>query len=53
MADTITCEHCGKVAPKSTAERIVAESWTHYFCSELCKIQWGEQAEIEDEEEPA
>ncbi len=50
MAETITCEHCGKVAPKKSAERLVAEGWTHYFCSALCKIQWGEQAEIEEDE---
>ena len=48
--ETVTCEHCGKVTPKKSAEPLVAEGWTHFFCSERCKIQWGEQAEIEDDE---
>jgi ribosomal protein S26 len=48
--ETITCEHCGKVTPKKSAEPVVAEGWTVYFCSERCKIQWGEQADIEDDE---
>jgi len=48
--ETVTCEHCGKVTPKKTAERLVVEGWTHSFCSERCKIQWGEQAEIEEDE---
>lgn len=49
MAQTTTCEHCGTVIPLDKAERLVVEDWTHYFCSERCKIQWGEMAEIEDE----
>jgi YHS domain-containing protein len=48
--ETVTCEHCGRVIPKKSAETLVAEAWTVYFCSERCKIQWGEQAEIEDDE---
>jgi YHS domain-containing protein len=48
--DTVTCEHCGKVAPKQSADRVVVDGWTHYFCSPLCKIQWGEQDEIEEDE---
>jgi FCS type zinc finger protein len=48
--ETVTCEHCGKVTPKKTAERLVVEGWTHYFCSERCKIQSGEQDEIEEDE---
>jgi hypothetical protein len=31
-------------------ERLVVEDWTHHFCSERCKVQWGEQAEIEEDE---
>jgi ribosomal protein L24E len=50
IMQTVTCEHCGKVTPKKTAELIVVEDWAHYFCSERCKIQWGEQAEIEEDE---
>jgi YHS domain-containing protein len=50
MAETTTCEHCGKVITTKTAQRVVVEDWTHYFCSELCKIQWGELAEIEEDE---
>ena len=50
MARTVTCEHCGGVTTTDAAERIVLDDWTHYFCSERCKIQWGEQAEIEEEE---
>ena len=49
MARTTTCEHCGTVIPIEEAERIVVEDWTHYFCSERCKLQWSEQAEIEEE----
>jgi YHS domain-containing protein len=49
-AQTTTCEHCGTVIPAHSAERVVADGWTHYFCSERCKIQWGAQAEIEEEE---
>ena len=50
MPQTTTCEHCGTVIGKEKAERIVVEDWTHYFCSERCKLQWGEQAEIEEDE---
>ena len=50
MAQTTTCEHCGTVIAKDRAERLVVEDWTHYFCSPGCKIQWGEQAEIEEDE---
>ena len=50
MAHTTTCEHCGTVVAKETAERIVVDDWTHYFCSERCKILWGEMAEIEEDE---
>ena len=50
MAQTTTCEHCGTVIPRDSAERVVVEDWTHYFCSERCKLQWGEQAEIEEDE---
>jgi len=48
--ESVACEHCGKVTPKKTAERLVLEGWTHYFCSERCKIQWSEQEEVEDDE---
>lgn len=50
MGDAVTCEHCGNPIVAGKAERLVAEGWTHYFCSERCKIQWGEQAEIEEDE---
>jgi hypothetical protein len=50
MAQTATCEHCGTVIPRERAERFIVEDWTHYFCSERCKLQWGEQGEIEEEE---
>ena len=50
MAQSTTCEHCGTVIPVAKAERLVVEDWTHYFCSERCKIQWGEMAEIDEDE---
>jgi len=50
MAQTTTCEHCGTVIAKDGAERVVVDEWTHYFCSELCKLQWGEMDEIEEDE---
>jgi len=50
MARTTTCEHCGVVISTDKAEQIIVEDWTHYFCSERCKLQWGEQAELEEEE---
>jgi len=50
MTQPTNCEHCGKVIPPGPAERVVVDNWTHYFCSERCKIQWGEQGEIEEEE---
>jgi hypothetical protein len=50
MDETTTCEHCGLVVPIAKAERVVADDWTHYFCSERCKILWGEQGELEPEE---
>jgi endogenous inhibitor of DNA gyrase (YacG/DUF329 family) len=50
MAQTTTCEHCGKVITTDEADRFVVDDWTHYFCSERCKIQWGEQGEIEEED---
>lgn len=50
MPQTTTCEHCGAVIVIAKAEQFVVEDWTHYFCSERCKIQWGEQAEIEEDE---
>lgn len=51
MADSVLCEHCGRMTPARAAEIIVVEDWPHYFCSAACKIEWGEQAEIEDDEE--
>ena len=50
MTQTTPCEHCGSVTPVDQAESVIADGWTHYFCSERCKIQWGELAEIEEEE---
>ena len=49
MVQSTTCEHCGRVIARDKAEVLVVEDWTHYFCSENCKIQWGEQAEIEED----
>jgi len=49
MAPTTVCEQCGTVIDTTTAECLVVDDWTHYFCSERCKIQWGEQIELEDE----
>ena len=51
MAETTTCEHCGNVTPMASAERVVIDNWTHYFCSERCKLIWAEQDEIEEEGE--
>ena len=51
MTETTSCEHCGNVVPIARAERVVIDAWTHYFCSERCKLQWGEQGELEEEEE--
>ncbi len=51
MSRTVPCEHCGNVVAMDKAEQLIVEDWTHYFCSELCKIQWGELAELEREEE--
>ena len=50
MAQATRCEHCGTVVPIVKAERVVVDDWTHYFCSERCKILWGEQAELEEDE---
>lgn len=50
MPDLVSCEHCGLPVPKERAEVVVVESWPHFFCSERCKIEWGELDEIEDEE---
>lgn len=50
MTEATTCEHCGKAIPPGTAERVVVDNWTHCFCSERCKLQWGEEGEIEEEE---
>jgi len=50
MAQTTTCEQCGTVIPVTQTERLVVEDWTHYFCSERCKIQWGEMVANEEEE---
>ena len=50
MTQTTTCEHCGNATPAEKAERVVADGRTYYFCSELCKIQWGELDEIEEDE---
>jgi len=49
MAQTTTCEHCGTVIPTATAACLVVEDWTHYFCSERCKIRWGEAVDNEEE----
>ncbi len=49
MPETVTCEHCGNLVAKQKAQRLVVEDWTHYFCSERCKLEWGEQGEIEEE----
>lgn len=50
MPEIIPCEHCGLPVNKEKAEMVVVENWPHYFCSEKCQIEWGELAEIEDEE---
>lgn len=50
MPEPKNCEHCGAVIPAGTAETLVVDDWTHYFCSERCKLRWGEQGEIEEEE---
>jgi YHS domain-containing protein len=46
----VTCEHCGTLTQKAAAERVVVEDWTHFFCSERCKLQWGEQDELHEDE---
>ena len=50
MARSVPCEQCGNVTPIEKAERLIIEDRTHYFCSERCKIQWGEQPDVVDEE---
>ncbi|MCK6555923.1 hypothetical protein L6Q96_15310 [Candidatus Binatia bacterium] len=53
MPEPKNCEHCGAAIPAETAESpeiVVVDNWTHYFCSERCKLRWGEQGEIEEEE---
>lgn len=50
MPQPTNCEHCDAVIPADAAESVVVDNWTHYFCSERCKLQWGEQGEIEEEE---
>lgn len=47
MPDSVACEHCGKPVQRRTAEVEMVEDWAHYFCSEACKINWGEQAPLE------
>ena len=51
MTEATACEHCGKVILPGKAERVVVDNWTHYFCSERCKIQWGEADELEEDTE--
>lgn len=51
MTHATSCEHCGRVILPGEGETVVVETWVHHFCSERCKIQWGEMAELEDEEE--
>ncbi len=50
MPEMVSCEHCGLPVAKERAEVVVVENWPHFFCSERCKLEWGELAEIEDEE---
>ncbi len=50
MPETIVCEHCGLPVEKKQAEIVVVDDWPHYFCSEQCKIEWGELGEAEEEE---
>jgi endogenous inhibitor of DNA gyrase (YacG/DUF329 family) len=50
MPEATICEYCGAVVASAPAESIVVESVTHTFCSERCKLQWGEQVELEEDE---
>jgi hypothetical protein len=51
MPNTVECEYCGKPVRHDTALVETVDEWSHYFCSEACKIGWGEQAPLEAEEE--
>ena len=51
MGQQVVCEHCGKPLASEDALVEIVESWPRYFCCEECKIVWGEQAEIENEQE--
>jgi ribosomal protein L24E len=52
MPDTLTCEYCGRpVSREQALIETVDDAWTHYFCSEACKIACGEQGPLEADDE--
>ena len=51
MPTSVLCEYCGKPVQQEHAIVETVEEWSHYFCSEICKIAWGEQSALEAEED--
>jgi hypothetical protein len=51
MAEAVACEYCGKLVEREHAFTEPVEGWPHYFCSEACEIAWGEQGDLQADEE--
>ncbi len=47
MTAPVACEHCGKLVQPRAALVETVDDWPYYFCSEVCKFNWGEQADRE------
>jgi hypothetical protein len=51
MPTSVACEYCGKPVQPEKAVVETVEEWSHYFCSEECKVAGGEQSALEAEED--
>jgi hypothetical protein len=51
MTSSVACEHCGNPVLRERAVVETTDDWSHYFCSEACKLAWQEQTDLEVEED--
>jgi hypothetical protein len=51
MPLTVACEYCEKPVQREHAVVDAIEEWSHYFCSEACKLAWEEQSALEADED--
>lgn len=51
MTRSVACEYCGNPVQRERAVVETMEDWSHYFCSEACKVAWEEKCDPEAEED--